>query len=112
MPHVYGVSYFSSKGPTGDGRRKPDLVAPGEKILSCATGELLGRPRRSREHGRSIRRGQRHQHGRAARLGRGRAFLSVRQRVHRRAGGGQACLLSTATDLKRERYFQGAAWWI
>jgi hypothetical protein len=29
MPHTYGVSYFSSKGPTGDGRVKPDLVAPG-----------------------------------------------------------------------------------
>jgi serine protease AprX len=38
MPHVYGVSYFSSKGPTGDGRAKPDLVAPGEKIISCAAG--------------------------------------------------------------------------
>jgi subtilisin family serine protease len=35
MPHVYGVSYFSSKGPTGDGRMKPDLIAPGEKIISC-----------------------------------------------------------------------------
>ncbi|TNE83118.1 MAG: hypothetical protein EP339_00595, partial [Gammaproteobacteria bacterium] len=31
-PHTYGVSYFSSRGPTGDGRMKPDLVAPGEKI--------------------------------------------------------------------------------
>src|SRR5205823_9000982 len=41
MPHIYGVSYFSSKGPTGDGRMKPDLVAPGEKILSAATGQLL-----------------------------------------------------------------------
>ena len=41
MPHVYGVSYFSSKGPTGDGRMKPDIVAPGEKILSAATGRLL-----------------------------------------------------------------------
>ena len=30
MPHTYGVSYFSSRGPTGDGRMKPDLVAPGE----------------------------------------------------------------------------------
>ena len=40
MPHVYGVSYFSSKGPTGDGRMKPDLLAPGEKIISCATGTL------------------------------------------------------------------------
>ena len=28
-PHTYGVSFFSSKGPTGDGRLKPDLVAPG-----------------------------------------------------------------------------------
>jgi serine protease AprX len=37
MPHVYGVSYFSSKGPTGDGRMKPDLVAPGEKIISAAS---------------------------------------------------------------------------
>jgi subtilisin family serine protease len=37
MPHTYGVSYFSSKGPTGDGRRKPDLVAPGEKIISAAS---------------------------------------------------------------------------
>ena len=23
MPHTYGVSYFSSRGPTGDGRLKP-----------------------------------------------------------------------------------------
>ena len=38
MPHTYGVSYFSSKGPTGDGRDKPDLVAPGEKIVSCGAG--------------------------------------------------------------------------
>ena len=31
-PLTYGVSFFSSRGPTGDGRSKPDLVAPGEKI--------------------------------------------------------------------------------
>jgi serine protease AprX len=41
MPHTYGVSYFSSKGPTGDGRVKPDLVAPGERITSCAAGDVL-----------------------------------------------------------------------
>ena len=41
MPHTYGVSYFSSKGPTGDGRLKPDLVAPGERITSCAAGAVL-----------------------------------------------------------------------
>ena len=40
-PHSYGVSYFSSKGPTGDGRRKPDLLAPGERITSCAAGANL-----------------------------------------------------------------------
>ena len=40
-PHAYGVSFFSSKGPTGDGRCKPDLVAPGERITSCAAGQQL-----------------------------------------------------------------------
>ena len=34
-PHTYGISYFSSRGPTADGRKKPDLVAPGEKIVSA-----------------------------------------------------------------------------
>lgn len=34
-PHTYGISYFSSRGPTADGRKKPDVVAPGEKILSA-----------------------------------------------------------------------------
>jgi subtilisin family serine protease len=37
-PHTYGISYFSSRGPTADGRRKPDVVAPGEKILSALAG--------------------------------------------------------------------------
>lgn len=45
-PHTYGVSYFSSKGPTGDGRLKPDLVAPGERITSCAAGRRLEPVRR------------------------------------------------------------------
>ena len=45
MPHIYGVSYFSSKGPTGDGRLKPDLVAPGEKIISCASSQAAQRSR-------------------------------------------------------------------
>ena len=38
-PHRHGVSHFSSKGPTIDGRLKPDLVAPGERITSCAAGK-------------------------------------------------------------------------
>ncbi|WP_428660104.1 S8 family serine peptidase [Reyranella sp.] len=34
-PHTYGISYFSSRGPTADGRQKPDVVAPGENIVSA-----------------------------------------------------------------------------
>lgn len=34
-PREAGVSYFSSRGPTSDGRMKPDLIAPGERIVSC-----------------------------------------------------------------------------
>ena len=53
-PSTYGVSYFSSRGPTGDGRFKPDLVAPGERINGplpkCAVG-LSGR----NQHGRAAR---------------------------------------------------------
>ena len=41
-PHQYGVSYFSGRGPTGDGRRKPDLVAPGEKIAGPLPGGRIG----------------------------------------------------------------------
>ena len=86
-PHTYGVSYFSSKGPTGDGRRKPDLVAPGERITSCAAGGNLaavvpGPP--GPEHGR-VRRGQRHQHGRAARVRRDRRAAVGAAGVHRPA---------------------------
>ena len=55
QPHTYGVSYFSSRGPTGDGRLKPDLVAPGEKITGAGAEPRAQEPRR-------------HEHGRAARL--------------------------------------------
>jgi len=41
-PHTYGVSFFSSRGPTGDGRLKPDLVAPGEKIRATVPGREWG----------------------------------------------------------------------
>ncbi|MCK5016606.1 MAG: S8 family serine peptidase, partial [Candidatus Peribacteraceae bacterium] len=37
-PHSHGPSFFSSKGPTGDGRFKPDCLAPGEKIVSAKAG--------------------------------------------------------------------------
>jgi subtilisin family serine protease len=106
MPHVYGVSYFSSKGPTGDGRLKPDLVAPGEKIISCATGMLKEKGARGREchyvetSGTSM--AAPHVSGVIA------AFLSVRGEFVGKAERVKEIFLGTATDLRRDRYFQGA----
>ncbi|WP_284619589.1 S8 family serine peptidase [Aquabacterium humicola] len=43
IPETAGVSYFSSKGPTRDGRLKPDIVAPGERIVCCCPNESAKR---------------------------------------------------------------------
>ena len=48
-PHAYGVSYFSARGPTGDGRRKPDLLAPGDGGKTWAMAKLIGNPLRIKE---------------------------------------------------------------
>ena len=106
MPHVYGVSYFSSKGPTGDGRLKPDLVAPGEKIISCATGNLKKEGAKGQEcdyvetSGTSM--AAPHVSGVIA------AFLSVRTEFIGKAERVKDIFVTTATDLRRDRYFQGA----
>lgn len=106
MPHVYGVSYFSSKGPTGDGRLKPDLVAPGEKILSCAAGHLKSEGARGMEcdyvetSGTSM--AAPHVSGVIA------AFLSVRTEFIGKAERVKDIFLASATDLRRDHYFQGA----
>ncbi|SFW30536.1 S8 family peptidase [Nitrosovibrio sp. Nv17] len=106
MPHIYGVSYFSSKGPTGDGRLKPDLVAPGEKIISCATGLLKKNGAHGMEcdyvetSGTSM--AAPHVSGAIA------AFLSVRIEFIGKAERVKDIFLQSATDLRRDRYFQGA----
>ncbi len=106
-PHTYGVSYFSSKGPTGDGRLKPDLLAPGERILSCAAGrgaeeaeKLAGTTcHYCEDSGTSM--AAPHVSGAIA------AFLSVRREYIGRPEEVKEIFLANATDLGRERYFQG-----
>lgn len=94
-PHTYGVSYFSSRGPTGDGRNKPDLVAPGEKITSTVPDDGL----RAMD-GTSM--AAPHVSGAAALLiARHRELMAKPARI-------KEILCSTATDLGRERYFQGS----
>ncbi|HYU31152.1 MAG TPA: S8 family peptidase [Thermoanaerobaculia bacterium] len=107
-PHLYGVSYFSSKGPTGDGRLKPDLVAPGERITSCAAGRRLA------PHGGDVPAGVSayvddsgtsmaapHVSGAIA------AFLSIRREFIQRPEEVKKIFLDSATSLDRERYFEG-----
>ncbi len=104
-PHTYGVSYFSSKGPTGDGRLKPDLLAPGEKIVSCAAGakKTSADTDQSFEYiedsGTSM--AAPHVSGVIA------AFLSIRREYIGNPEAVKDLFLSSATDLKRDRYFQG-----
>lgn len=103
-----GVSYFSSKGPTADGRQKPDLVAPGERMLSCvpdprsATGALSSATRVAR-YAEST--------GGSAAVafasGAIAALLSVRRHLIGRPLEVKRLLTQTAQDLQRDRYAQG-----
>jgi subtilisin family serine protease len=100
-PHLYGISSFSSRGPTADGRGKPDVVAPGERISSCnaAFRQADLKSLYREESGTSM--AAPHVSGLLA------AFLSVRREFRGRPDEVKRVLLSTCTDLDRDRYHQG-----
>jgi subtilisin family serine protease len=101
MPERFGVSYFSSRGPTADGRAKPDVVAPGEKILSAdANFDKPGGSPYIKESGSSM--ACPHVSGLIA------AFLSVRRGYIGYPERVKEVLMASCLDLKRDRYFQGA----
>ncbi len=94
-PHNYGVSYFSSRGPTGDGRLKPDLVAPGEKIVAPV-------PEAGLKSLDGTSQAAPHVSGAAALLlARHPELIGQPDRV-------KQVICSSCTDLGRERSFQGA----
>lgn len=107
-PHRYGVSYFSSKGPTGDGRAKPDLVAPGERVVSAAAGQYLAavsvpdgvRAVYVEDTGTSM--AAPHVSGAIA------AFLSVNREFVGRPEQVKRVFMDSATSLGRDRCFEGA----
>jgi subtilisin family serine protease len=106
-PHTYGISYFSSRGPTADGRRKPDLVAPGEGIVSvradpgtAPVGATAFERLYVADSGTSM--ACPHVSGLLA------SFLSVRREFIGSPDKVKAILLQHCTDLGRDLYSQGA----
>jgi subtilisin family serine protease len=110
-PRTFGVSYFSSRGPTGDGRHKPDLVAPGERITSAAAGKNLELVKQSKpegfdgaavyveESGTSM--AAPHVSGAIA------AFLSVQREMIGRPEDVKQIFVSSAISLGRNPSFEG-----
>jgi subtilisin family serine protease len=109
MPHTYGVSFFSSRGPTGDGRQKPDLVAPGERIVSCAAGSFLATMRGKAPAGSTVLYLEQSGTSMAAPHVSGAiaAFLSVRREFIGQPEQVKALFLANTIDLNREPAFQG-----
>ena len=90
---------------------KPDVVAPGEKVISCGTGQLLtnlqsklpdgsNKPNYIEYTGTSM--AAPHVSGCVA------SFLSVKREFIGRPERVKEVFMATATDLGRDRTFQGS----
>ncbi len=101
-PEQFGVSYFSAKGPTADGRDKPDLVAPGERIISCSIAAPSGAGTAMFEERSGTSMAAPHVSGAIA------AFLSVRRDYQRKPGKVKERFKQNAASLHRRPEFQGA----
>jgi len=102
-PHTYGVSYFSSRGPTADGRMKPDLVAPGERILSAAHTAAANATAEKELYVEMSGTSQATPHVSGILAG----FLSVRREFIGYPSRVKQILLAHCTDLERDPYIQG-----
>lgn len=102
LPREYGPSYFSARGPTADGRPKPDLLAPGERITTCLAGKDL------RESGSATGMRSGASFAAAHVSGAVAALLSVNRELIGRPLEVKSLLMETAVDLNRERNYQGA----
>jgi len=110
-PHTYGTSFFSSRGPTADGRMKPDCVAPGERILSVRNDVKID-PARQAAKPATIEQLYTEMSGTSMAAphvsGLLAAFLSKRREFIGRPDDVKAILLTNCTDLGRQRNMQGA----
>ncbi|MEU5340464.1 S8 family peptidase [Streptomyces sp. NPDC020766] len=114
-PHVFGVTWTSGKGPTLDGRMKPDVVAPGEWIASAASGSIRAAAGLNPAAGAPLPAGlltYAEQSGTSMAAphvsGVIAAFLSARPEFIGRPRQVKRLLTDSATDIGRERYAQGA----
>lgn len=106
-PVTYGISFFSSRGPTADGRPKPDVVAPGERIASArhdwnkAAADLPDIDELYVElSGTSM--AAPHVSGIIA------SYLSLRREFIGEPDRVKATLMNNCMDLRRDQYMQGA----
>jgi subtilisin family serine protease len=102
-PHTYGISYFSSRGPTADGRMKPDLVAPGERILSAAHTAAADATAEQALYVEMSGTSQATPHVSGLLAG----FLSVRREFVGYPNRVKRILLDQCTTLERDPYIQG-----